>query len=775
MKHLRTTEYGPDKPSSVCRCWRAAFLLAVAGVLFSPAYAQAPSATGPVIGSIEVTGNQRIESETVRSYMTVRPGSEFDDAKIDQSLKTLFSTGLFADVKIRRASNNLVVNVVENPIINQVAFEGNSAIKDENLDTEVHLKPRVVYTRARVQEDLKRIIEVYRRSGRFAATVEPKVIQLPQNRVDLVFEIKEGSVTGIRQVYFIGNRRFSDDRLRSEISTQVSKWWNFLASRDNYDPDRLVFDREQLRKFYLSRGYADFRVVSAVAEMTRDREQFFITFVVDEGLPYDFGTIDIKTELEKIDPEQLREKIKTVSGELYNAKLIDDTVEDLTFAAGEFGYAFVDIRPQIKRQKGARKIDIVYQIKEGPRVYVEKINIEGNVRTLDRVIRREFRIVEGDAFNSAKLNRSRSRIRGLNFFANVEVTQTPGESPDRTIVNVDVKEKSTGQLSFGVGFSSTESLIADISIAERNLLGKGQFLRASAQASSLTQQYQLSFTEPYFMDREMAAGFDLFRIRNDYTDYASFLTQQTGFTLSLGAPLSEYARGRLQYSLAQDKISGAPVNASQFILAALGTDVTSLVGYAYTYLDVDDDLDPHRGYSFTFQQNFAGLGGDVRYVLTEGEAKYFYPLAEEVVGNLSVRSGYIKGINQDVRLNDRFFKGGRTFRGFKIAGLGPRDLFTDDALGGQFYYIGTAQMTFPLGLPEEFGILGNLFTDAGAVTTPVEKDFAVLNSNSPRVAVGFGVAWDSPFGPIRLDLAKAVVKEDFDQTETFRFDVGTKF
>ncbi|MCK9993449.1 MAG: outer membrane protein insertion porin family [Alphaproteobacteria bacterium] len=750
-------------------------ILVLAGALYGIAPVMAQSTGGPVVGAIEVTGNQRIESDTVRSYMTLRPGAEFDDSKIDQSLKTLFSTGLFADVTIRREGNNLVVNVVENPIINQVAFEGNSAIKDEALDAEVRLKPRIVYTRARVQEDLKRIIEVYRRSGRFAATVEPKVIQLPQNRVDLVFEIREGSVTGIRQIYFIGNRRFSDSRLRSEVSTQVSRWWNILASRDNYDPDRLVFDREQLRKFYLSRGYADFRVVSAVAELTRDREQFFVTFVVDEGPLYEFGTIDIKTELEKIDPELLREKIKTLSGDLYNAKLIDDTVEELTFAAGEYGYAFVDIRPNIKRQKNERKIDIVYQINEGPRVYVDKINIEGNVRTLDRVIRREFRLVEGDAFNAAKLNRSRSRIRGLDFFGNVEITQTPGEAPDRTSINVEVKEKSTGQLSFGVGFSSTESLIADVSIAERNLLGKGQFLRASAQASDLTQQYQLSFSEPYFLNRPLAAGFDLFNVTNDYTDFASFRTEQTGFTLSIGAPLSEYAGGRLRYSLAKDSISGAPVNASPFILAALGSDVTSLVGYRYTYQDVDDELDPHRGYTFTFLQDFAGLGGDVKYVRTEGEAKYFYPLGEEVVGNLGLVSGYIEGIGQRVRLNDRFFKGGRTFRGFKTAGVGPRDEFTKDALGGQIYYVGTAQMTFPLGLPEEFGILGNLFTDAGAVTKSVEKGFGVLSSSSPRVAVGVGVAWESPFGPIRLDFAKAVVKEDFDETEAFRFDVGTRF
>lgn len=733
------------------------------------------AAQAQTVEAIQVTGNQRIEPDTVRSYMVVRPGEEYSSAKIDKSLKALFATGLFADVTIRREGSSVIVNIVENPIINRVSFEGNSAIKDEALEAEVKLKPRIVYTRARVQEDLKRVIELYRRGGRFAATVEPKVIQLPQNRVDLVFEIKEGAVTGIRQIYFIGNRRFSDQRLRSEVSTQVSTWWNILASRDNYDPDRLVFDREQLRRFYLSHGYADFRVVSAVAELTRDRKEFFITFVVDEGPLYDFGKIDIKTELERIDPELLRDKIKSREGELYNAKMIDDTVEDLTFAAGEFGYAFVDIRPKINRRKEERKIDIVYEVNEGPRVYVEKINIEGNVRTLDRVIRREFRVVEGDAFNTAKINRSKSRIRGLNFFGEVEITQTPGSAPDRTIVTTEVKEKSTGQLSFGVGFSSTESVIADVSIAERNLLGKGQFLRLSAQASSITQNLELSFSEPYFLNRQLAAGVDVFRVRNDYQDFASFTTEQTGFTLSAGAPLSELVGARLRYSLRQDSITGAPINASPFILDALGTDVTSLVGYRYTFIDVDDQLDPHRGHSFTFLQDFAGVGGDVKYLKTELEYKYFYPLTEEVVGNIALTSGLIEGINQDIRLNDRFFKGGRSFRGFKIAGLGARDAFTDDALGGRAYYIGTAQVTFPLGLPEEFGILGNLFTDAGAVALPVEKGFGVNYSNSPRVAVGFGVAWESPFGPIRLDFAKPIVKEDFDETEGFRFDVGTRF
>lgn len=744
------------------------FMVSSFAFMALPAYAVS-------ISQINVTGNQRIEADTVRSYMTIRPGDEYDPVVVDKSLKNLFATGLFADVTIRRQGSTLVVSVVENPIINRVAFEGNSAIDDQALTDEVQLKARIVYTRARVQSDVQRIVELYRRSGRFAATVEPKVIQLPQNRVDLVFEINEGPVTGIRKIYFIGNRRFSDDRLRGEIATQETRWWNILASRDNYDPDRMIFDREQLRRFYLSRGYADFRVASAVAELTRDREEFFITFVVDEGELYDFGEVTIETELDQINPQILYDKLETKPGETYNAKLIDDTIEELTFAAGEFGYAFVDIRPQISRRKDERKIDVVYRIDEGPRVYVEQINIEGNVRTLDKVIRREFRIVEGDAFNTAKINRSRSRIRALNFFEEVEIEQAPGSAPDRTIVNVEVEEKSTGQLSFGVGFSSTESLIGDISISERNLLGRGQFLRLSTQLSGRTQEIDLSFAEPYFLDRQISAGFDIFRIRYDFQDEASFITETTGFTLNAGAPLSEYAALRLRYSLQQEILSGAPQNASPLILAALGEDLSSIIGYRLSYTDLDDTLDPTTGFSTSISQDFAGLGGDVRYLRTEFEYQYFYPFRDEVIGNLVLREGYIYGFDQDVPINDRFFKGGRTFRGFATAGVGPRDAITDDALGGQLYYIGTAQVTFPIGLPNEFGILGNLFTDFGTVTRAVESGPFVDTSNSLRVAAGVGLFWESPFGPIRLDFAKAIRREDFDKVESFRFDVGTRF
>lgn len=754
--------------------WGRALACVILAVVL--AHLMAPPALAQVIQEIQVTGNQRIEPDTVRSYIGVKPGTEFDQQKIDKSLKVLFSTGLFADVTIRQEGGVLIVNVVENPIINRVAFEGNSAVKDENLESEVELKARVVYTRARVQSDLQRIIEVYRRSGRFAATVEPKVIQLPQNRIDLVFEIKEGPVTGIRKIYFIGNRHYSDKRLASEISTQESRWWNILASRDNYDPDRMVFDREQLRRFYLSHGYADFRVVSAVAELTRDREQFFLTFVVEEGELYEFGKIDIETELAKIDPNQIRDKIKAKPGKLYNAKHIDDSVEDLTFAAGEFGYAFVDIRPKIVRHKEERKIDVIFKLAEGPRVYVEKINVEGNVRTLDRVIRREFRLAEGDAFNTAKLNRSRSRIRGLNFFGEVEVTQTPGSAPDRNIINVEVKEKSTGQLSFGVGFSSTDSAIADISIVERNLLGKGQSLRAMAQASGRTQQLNLGFTEPYFMNRQLAAGVDLFRIRNDFETEAGYIIEQTGFTFSLGAPLSERAGLRLRYSLREDALSGSLLDASPILRDEFGSRIASIIGYSLSYADLDDELDPTSGYSVVLMQDYSGVGGDVKTLRSEMKLDYFYPIAESVVGRLTLSDGYIFGFDgQSIRLNDRFFKGGRTFRGFKTAGIGPRDVLTSDALGGRLYYIGSAQVTFPLGLPEEFGILGNLFTDAGSVADPEDASAAIFDSSMIRVASGFGVSWESPFGPIRLDFAKALRKEDFDETESFRFDVGAKF
>ena len=730
--------------------------------------------TGP-IAEIRVEGYQRIEPETVRSYMTVRAGDAFDPGRINKSLKDLFATGLFADVTMRRAGNVLVVAVVENPIINRLAFEGNKRIDDAELEAEVQLRPRVVYTRARVQADVQRVIEIYRRSGRFAATVEPKVIQLPQNRVDLVFEVNEGAITEIRKIRFIGNQVFTDGRLRRALATKETRWYRFLTSEDNYDPDRLTLDRELLRKYYLARGYADFRVVSAFAELTADREDFFITFTLDEGEVYTFGKVEMETELKDLNPEQLRSLVLTLEGETYNAELIDQTIEDMTFDLGQLGYAFVDIRPRIKRDRKNRVIALGYEINEGPRVYVERIDISGNSRTLDKVIRREFRLVEGDAFNTAKLRRSRARIRGLGFFQKTDISNERGSADDKTVIKVDVQEQPTGEISFGAGFSTSEQLIGDISIRERNLLGRGQDLRLGLGLSSKRQDIDLSFTEPYFLDRPVSAGIDIFNTVRDFQDQSSFDQDSTGVVLRFGFDVTERLRQTVNFVLRTDKISDVPNDASRFIKEQEGTTTTSSIGYRLTYDRRDDPVDPTAGYIASIGQQFAGFGGDVRFIRTDLKSVYYYALSDEWVISTGFRGGYINGLGDDVRINNRFFLGGDSFRGFEAGGVGPRDEITDDALGGRIYYVGSTELRFPLGLPNEFGILGRVFTEAGSLFETDDNGFEVVDSSAIRVSAGVGLSWRSPFGPIALDFTQALVKEDVDQTEFFRFSFGTRF
>ncbi len=754
------------------RMFRFAGLIAV----FFAAVSFAETAVAQVISEIRVEGNQRIEPETVRSYMVIAPGDQFDPERIDRSLKTLFATSLFADVTVRREGSALVVRVVENPIINRLAFEGNQRIGDETLAAEVQLRPRVVYTRTKVQSDVARISEIYRRSGRFGATVEPKVIQLEQNRVDLVFEIDEGPLTRIQKISFIGNKQFSDSRLREAIQTQESVWYRFLTSSDTYDPDRLTFDRELLRRFYLSHGYADFRVVSAVAELVRDRTAFFITFAIEEGDRYKFGGVEVETTLRDLDAGQLFEFVETEPGDWYNADLVEDTVQELTTQVGNLGFAFVDIEPSVKRNREERTIDLIYIVEEGARVFVERINISGNIRTLDKVIRREFRLVEGDAFSSAKLRRSQQRIRALGFFESVEVSSSQGSTPDKAVIDVEVSETSTGELSFGGGFSSFEGPIANVAIRERNLLGRGQDLRLAFTVSGRRQQLDLSFTEPYFLDRDLSAGFDIFKRVTDVTDEDTYDQSSLGFSLRMSYPLSERLRHSIRYTLRSDEIENVAFNASEFIKRQEGSSTTSAVGHTLTYDNRDDRFFPTEGYLLRVTQDLAGLGGDVQYLRHSGEARYYFPITEQWIGNLSGSIGHIFGLDDDVRIQDRFFVGGATFRGFEAAGVGPRDSITTDSLGGNSFAIGTAEVSFPLGLPSEFNIRGRFFSDFGTITGIDDQEPPkILDEASLRATVGFGLTYVSPFGPIEVDLATSVLDEDFDKTELFRFSFGTRF
>jgi len=633
----------------------------------------------------------------------------------------------------------------------------------------------VVYTRTRVQEDVARILEVYRRSGRFAATVEPKVIPLEQNRVDLVFEISEGPLTGVRKIVFIGNRAFSDADLREVIQTKQTRWWRFLSVTDNYDPDRLNADQELLRRHYLKNGYADFRVNSAVAELTPDRNDFYITFTLEEGERARYGEIDLETTLPDLDPGVLEASIVGETGDWYNAEQVEETIQALTDQVGNLGYAFVEVRPQVERNPEERTVDVTYNVAEGPRVYVDRINIRGNVRTLDQVIRRNMALVEGDAFNAAKIRRSQRDIRNLGFFSDVQVSNEQGDAPDQTVINVDVSEQSTGELTLGAGFSSTEGIIGNVGIRERNLLGRGQELSLNLAASRRTLELDLSFTEPYFLGRNVSAGVDVFNSDREFPE-SGFNRDTVGFGLRAGYPVSQNIRQNLNYTLRQLDIE-ALEGASPIILEEAGERLESIVGQSLFYDRLDNRRDPSEGHFLRLATEVAGLGGDVNFVQNRVEGGKYFPLWEETVFSLVGEAGYIFSLDdEDIRTSDRFFLGSQTFRGFAIAGLGPRDLETDNSLGGNLMYKGTAEMAFPIGLPNELGIKGRLFAIAGSVTDIDDGgDPNIVDTGSIRASAGVGVSWTSPFGPLRVDFGFAVLKEDFDETESVTFTFGTFF
>lgn len=733
------------------------------------------STNGVKVTEVIVEGTQRIEPDTVRSYMPLKAGENYSTRKVNESLKTLFATGLFADVTIRRQGQAVVVQVVENPIINRIAFEQNREIDDDTLRAEVQLRPRIVFTRKRVQSDVKRLLELYRRSGYFATKIEPKVIQLPQNRMDLVFEIDEGKETSVSRIVFVGNRFFNDDALRGVISTKEDRWYRFFSSSDKYDPDRLTFDRELLRRHYLENGFADFRVVSAVAELTADQKNFFVTVTVDEGKRYKFGKIDASSRIKEIKSNELKPLIEIEPGSWYSASKVDDTVLVLTNFAGDRGFAFVEARPVVKRDREKTLIDVTFEIQDGPKVFVERIDISGNVRTLDSVIRREFRLVEGDAFNAARLRRSRQRVQNLGYFGKVEVNNLPGSDADKTVIQVDLEEQSTGELNLGFGFSSTEGGLIDAGITERNFLGKGQNLKAKFTLSQRSQNFDLGFTEPYFLDKDLSAGIDLFKTERDNSDESSFTSKRTGAGLRLGYEINEEWRQTLRYIVRRDEISEVDTDASFFIRQQEGKATTSLVGQELTLDLLNSRQSPTDGVLVKLDTDIAGLGGDAQYMRMKVQSRYYYQIAQSWVFHLKGEVGHMVDFGEEIRINDRFFVGGDDLRGFEVSGIGPRVSGSEDALGGRTFAVGTVEVSFPLGLPDELGFSGALFTDIGTLLNPVEESSTILDTTTPRVSAGVGLKWRSPFGPIRLDVALPIIKEDFDQEEILRFNFGTRF
>ena len=831
--------------------------------LNNSAEAQEDNRYGGTIRSILVEGNPRIEARTVQSYLLVEPGDAFDAERIDLSLKTLFATNLFADVSIDRNGDDLLVRVVENPIINRVIFEGNRALKDDKFKEEIQAAPRGIFTAARVQADVQRILELYRQSGRFAAKVEPQYKPLEQNRVDLVFEITEGPVTGVRSINFIGNKEYSDSRLRSEIVTRQSRLWRFFSSNDNYDPGRLEYDREKLREFYQNNGYYDFRVTSAVAELTPDQKDFYITMTIDEGRQYDFGEVKVETALEKLDAVALRSAVPIQEGDLFKGNLIETTIDTLTYAAGIAGYAFVDIRPQLDVNPDTGRIDVTFAVDEGPRVYIERINIVGNTQTLDRVIRRELRISEGDAFNRILLDRSKNRVRALGYFKDVEIIETPGDGADKSIVDVKVTEQPTGELSFAAGFSSVDSYLFDLSASQRNLRGRGQSVVARVSTSSRQQVVDLRFTEPRFLDRNLSAGVDLYATKQDFKDYGSYTAETIGAGLRVGFPLTERMQLGLSYKLQSDDVqipdfdilldtttrftstrtiqtAGAdtPGDTSDDLFrvarAADGavagevivdqcdplyvlrdsncrserSEISSIVGYSFYWDRTNDPIRPTRGFDFRWSQEAAGLGGDVKYLRTETSASMYRGIWKDVVASARLSAGYVFPLEdgQGIRINNRFFRGGSTFRGFDVAGLGPREVVRVvdpttgeivatrrlNSQGGNTYYQGTFELSMPNFFPEEYGIKSALFADVGGLGTLRGPDISptvyftdpqtglpavriTKDATALRASAGLSVFWDSPFGPIRFDFSQILRREDYDRTETFRFSTSTRF
>ena len=753
---------------------RVGALAALLAVLAFSDMARAQDAR-ELVSAIRVEGSERIEPETVRSYMTFKAGATITDADLDESLKRLFETGLFADVSVRREDSAVVVRVVENPIINRIVFEGNLRIDDEILRDEITLRPRVVYTRSRVQADLLRIIEIYRSSGRFAARVVPKVVQLPQNRVNLIFEIHEGSPTDVRRITFIGNTRFSDGELREAIQTRESGFFSFFSGGDLYDPDRLAFDRELLRRKYLNAGYADFRVVSAVAELTPDQDAFFITFTVDEGQRYRFGKIGVTSGLRDLDVSQLAEVVRIAEGDPYSAEDIEDATTTLTDAAGRAGYAFIAVKPETKRDRESRRIDVSFEIEEGPRVFVERIDVRGNLRTEDRVIRREFRLVEGDAFNSDYIRLARRNLRNLGFFEEVEIKNVRGSAPDRTVIEITVRERATGEVSFGGGYSTAVGAVADIVLRERNLLGKGQDARIRAQLAQREQQIELNFTEPYFLDRKLSAGFDIFSTARDYQEQSSFDQETVGFALRMAYPLAQDLRQRWRYTLRRDNITGIPDNAARVIAEQEGAAVLSSVGHAVVYDSRDSRFSPREGILASIDHDLAGIGGQVRFLKTEVRGSLFVPITDSLTGSATLGSGYVYGLGEDIRILDRFFLGSDEVRGFALSGASPRDLQTGDAIGGNWYYAGSFGLSFPLGLPNDAGIRGRTFVDYGSSGLTEGKDAGIAADAGIRAAGGVGLTWASVLGPMNIDFAWPIRKEEHDETQLVRFSFGTRF
>lgn len=766
---------------------RTLLLVLAALVLAVPTSAQAPGR----VAAIEVQGNQRIEADTIRSYMLVQPGEPADPDRLDRSLRALFATGLFRDVEVRPEGNRVIVRVAENPSVNRVGFEGNRRVTSDTLRGEVQLRPRSVFTPAAAQADRQRILEIYARRGRFAATVEPKVIELDQNRVDVVFEITEGEVALVARINFVGNENYSDSRLKEIVATREQAWYRLLSTSDAYDPDRLAFDRELLRRFYLRQGYADVEITGATAELAPDRSGFFLTYTINEGPRYRIGSIDVTSSIRGLDPASVRGDIPVSVGDWYDGDAVERADNQLTDMLTARGFPFASVEPRVVRNREARTVDLTFEIAEGPRAYVERIDITGNTRTLDRVIRREFRMAEGDPLIAQQVRRSRDRIRSLGYFSDVQINTAPGSSPDRVILNTQVTERATGEFSIGGGYSTDAGLLADIGLRERNLVGTGIDARINLTLAQRRSQVDVSVTDPQFLERNLAAGGDVFLVQRDLRDTSGYQERRAGFALRMGYEINEYLRQSWSYSLVDRDLYDVDPLASRFIREQEGRTLLSQASTTVTYDRRDSRIEPRDGYVIRVGGDFAGIGGDVNYVRLRADGQYYIPF-ERLLGDreyvlvLAAGGGYLSPYgDNDSRIVDRFFLGGENLRGFALGGAGPRDVSTNDSLGGEVMWTSSVEFRFPLPVPSELGLIGRAFVDVGSLSglpssvnnSGCAPSFpnCVRDDADPRVGAGVGISWRSPIGLINIDLAQALVKKSYDETQVFRLGFGTRF
>jgi outer membrane protein insertion porin family len=745
------------------------------------------------IAAIKVEGNARIEETTIKSYMLVRDGDPFDADQIDRSLKTLYATGLFSDVQLNRQGDTLVVHVVENPIVNRIAFEGNHKLNDETLRAELQLRPRAVFTPTLAQSDRQRLLDLYAKRGYFAATIEPKTIKLDQNRVDVVFEINDGANTLVSRIAFVGNHAYSEGTLRDVITSREEAWWRFLSSSDNYDPERVNFDKEQLRRYYFQHGYADFQVVSATAELAPDKSAFFITFTLNEGARYRISKVTVNVTLRGVTEDMVLPQIELEAGDWYDGDAAERSVQAISKELQSRGFPFVEVRPEVKRNTETHEIELLFNVGEGPRVFVERIDIIGNQRTKDKVIRREYRLAEGDPMNAELVRRSRQRLQDTDYFSSIEIASSAGSAADRVILTNNIQEKATGELSIGGGYSTDIGALATIGLRERNLVGTGIDGGVNLTIAQRQSQANISFTDPYFLDRNITVGFDIFATQTTNLQAAQYREQRFGFDVHAGYEFSEHLRQLWTYTLVDRHVYDVEQGASIYIQDQTGWTLLSQIGQTLTLDYRDSRLDPHTGYIIRGGLDFAGIGGDVHYIRSKLDATYYLPL-DTWSGNTDWGMAFSAGIGRlypfdgEEEIIDRFFLGGDNLRGFQTGGAGPHATYGGSSLGGRTIWTQSSELHFPLPINKDLGLTGRAFVDVGSAfgIGALSQQVITANNLTPqqtntvdyqgaRVGAGLGVSWKTPFGLINIDVGVPVKKYHYDQTQLLRFGFGTRF